>query len=267
VAPVISVIVAGFALSAIMAGAWRMQRVTKNAGWIDVFWSFGTGATACALALAPYAGDCWPQGRQALAAAFVAFWSLRLGWHILSRTCRADDDPRYRDLIRKWGARAAASLFWHLQIQAGIGLLLAVSVLLAARNPAVLFRLQDIAAVVVFLAGAIGEAVADAQLGRFKSLEANRGKVCDLGLWRWSRHPNYFFEWVCWLAYPLLAIGEGNPLGFFTLSAPLCMYWLLVHVSGVPPLEAHMMRTRPDAFATYRRRTSAFFPWPPGKDK
>ena len=225
------------------------------------------GATACALALAPYAGDRWPQGRQALVAAFVAFWSLRLGGHILSRTRRTDDDPRYRDLIRQWGVQAATNLFWHLQIQAAAGLLLAVSVLLAARNPAALFRLQDIAAVVVFLTGAIGETVADAQLRRFKSLEMNRGRVCDLGLWRWSRHPNYFFEWICWLAYPLLAIAEGNPLGYFALSAPLCIYWLLVHVSGIPPLEAHMMRTRSGAFTAYRRRTSAFFPRPPGKEE
>jgi steroid 5-alpha reductase family enzyme len=265
--PILSVIGVGVFLSVSMAGAWWMQRVTGNTGWIDVFWSLGTGAAACALALAPHGADPWPQDRQVLAAVFVATWSLRLGWHILSRTRRVGDEPRYRDLIRRWGAQGAWKLFWHLQIQAAVGLLLAVSVLLAARNPAPLFRFQDTAALVLFLIGAVGEAVADVQLRRFKSLEANRSKVCDSGLWRWSRHPNYFFEWLCWLSYPLLAIGEGNSLGYLSLSAPLCMYWLLVHVSGIPPLEAHMTSTRARAFVDYRRRTQAFFPWPPSSNE
>jgi steroid 5-alpha reductase family enzyme len=113
----------------------------------------------------------------------------------------------------------------------------------------------------------VGEAIADCQLRQFKADPANRNAVCDIGLWSWSRHPNYFFEWLVWLAYPLIAIdwSGDNRLGWLTLLAPVCMYWLLVHVSGIPPLEDHMLRTRGVAFRAYQRRTSPFFPLPPRK--
>jgi steroid 5-alpha reductase family enzyme len=262
---VVIVLTAGAGMAAFMVCAWVAQLRTGNSGWIDTFWTFGTGAAACALALLPLAGAEWPQFRQLLAAGFAASWSLRLGWHILQRTRKTTDDPRYRNMIGKWGVKANAKLFWHLQIQAVVGLLLATCVMLAARNPAALFRLQDIAAIFIFGIGIAGEAVADAQLRRFKQSAQNSGGICDIGLWRWSRHPNYFFEWLCWLAYPLLAIdfGGGYLPGFLALLAPLCIYWLLVHVSGIPPLEAHMMRTRKAEFTTYQQRTPAFFPWPP----
>ena len=259
------VLTTGAALAAITACAWIVQRRTGNSGWIDVFWTFGTGAAACGLALLPVEGREWPQSRQLLAAGFVLAWSLRLGWHILLRTRSAIDDPRYRDMIRQWGVNAKAKLFWHLQVQALVGLLLAICVMLAAQNPVAGMRLQDFAATSIFIVGILGEALADWQLRRFKQVPANRGRICDTGLWNWSRHPNYFCEWLCWLAYPLLAIdfGGGYPLGILALLAPLCIYWLLVHVSGIPPLEAHMLRTRKGAFETYRQSSSTFFPWPP----
>ena len=117
------------------------------------------------------------------------------------------------------------------------------------------------------LVGALaGEAVSDWQLRRFKSDPANRGRICEAGLWSLSRHPNYFFEWLCWLAYPLIAIdlSGANPLGWISLLAPACMYWVLVHVSGIPPLEAHMLRTRGEQFRALQARTRAFFPFPKG---
>ena len=102
-------------------------------------------------------------------------------------------------------------------------------------------------------------------MAAFKSDPAHRGKICDTGLWAWSRHPNYFFEWLGWCAWPLFAIdlGGGWPWGWLALSGPAYMYWLLTRVSGVPLLEAHMRRSRPEAFAAYAERTSAFFPRPP----
>nr|HAQ95548.1 hypothetical protein [Afipia sp.] len=86
----------------------------------------------------------------------------------------------------------------------------------------------------------------------------------DTGLWGWSRHPNYFFEWLGWLAYPLFAIDFGGdfPWGFAALAGPICMYWLLVHVSGIPPLEEHMLRRHGSKFHDYQSKTSAFFPYP-----
>jgi steroid 5-alpha reductase family enzyme len=87
--------------------------------------------------------------------------------------------------------------------------------------------------------------------------------VCDDGLWRWSRHPNYFFQWFGWLAYPVIAIAPGYPLGFAALLAPLFMFWILNYVTGVPPLEAQMARSRGDVWHAYQARTSRFFPLPP----
>lgn len=250
---------AGAALPACMAAAWGLQRATGNSGWIDVTWTFSLGAAAAAAALSGGGG------RAILAAGFVALWSLRLGTHLAIRTAGTGDDPRYRDLVEQWGASAGRRLFWFAQSQAAASVVLAGAVLAAARNPAPFPAAGDFLAAAVFAVGLAGEAVADHQLRRFKAAPGNHGRICDRGLWRWSRHPNYFFEWVCWLAYPFMAIapGGGYAMGYAALAAPACMYWLLVFVSGIPPLETHLMRTRGGAFAVYRMRTSAFFPWPP----
>ena len=119
------------------------------------------------------------------------------------------------------------------------------------------------------LEGRFGEALADAQLKAFRTDPANKGRICDVVLWRWSRHPNYFFEWFGWLAYPVIGISLSDPLsyplGFAALLAPLFMYWILVHVTGIPPLEAQMLRSRGDRYRDYQSRTSPFFPLPPHK--
>ena len=106
-------------------------------------------------------------------------------------------------------------------------------------------------------------ALSDAQLKRFREDPANAGRVCDVGLWRWSRHPNYFFEWFGWLAYPVIALSTGYAWGWASLLAPLFMYWILVYVTGIPPLEAQMLRSRGDRYRDYQLRTSQFFPLPP----
>jgi steroid 5-alpha reductase family enzyme len=134
---------------------------------------------------------------------------------------------------------------------------------LAAWNPAP-FGAGDWIAVAILVAAIAGEGVADRQLRAFRALPENRGRICDAGLWAWSRHPNYFFQWLGWLAYPLLAIdfGGSHPFGWAAIAAPLCMYWLLVHVSGIPPLEAHMVEKHGARYRSYQARTSPFFPRP-----
>ena len=136
-------------------------------------------------------------------------------------------------------------------------------IVVAARNPSPLVRVQDLAAIALVLISVTGEALADDQMRRFRRSSGHGRNICDAGLWQWSRHPNYFFEWLFWLALPLLAVGSGYAVGWVAILAPLCMYWLLVHVSGIPPLEAHLARSRGTAFAEYCRRTSAFLPLPP----
>jgi steroid 5-alpha reductase family enzyme len=250
-------------LSVAMAGAWVVQRVTRNAGWVDVVWTFATGAAGVAYALAVRPDG--PGLRQVVLAGLIAAWSLRLGLHILGRTHGRPEDTRYANFRVEWGAGFERRMFWFLQIQAVAAAFLAVSMLLAAANPRVGLGPGGVAGVVVLVIAVIGEGVADAQLRRFRADPANHGRVCDTGLWGWSRHPNYFFEWAAWLAYPLFAIdlGGGYAWGWLALSAPAFMYWLLVHVSGIPPLEQQMLRSRGDAFRAYQARVSPFIPLPP----
>jgi steroid 5-alpha reductase family enzyme len=263
---VVAIAAAAVFLAAVMTAAWLTQRATGNAGWSDAFWSLGLGIAGVALALLPVAGTDWPTARQVVVAALVGAWSLRLGSHIARRSIGGSEDARYAEFRRDWGADFERRLFVFLMIQAAAGTFLALSMLLAAQNPAE-FGVQDWLAVAVLAVAVVGEGVADRQLRQFKADPANRHKVCGIGLWSWSRHPNYFFEWLGWLAYPLFAIdlAGANPWGWFALTGPAFMYWLLVHVSGIPPLEAHMMRSRPEEFRRYAERVSAFFPRPPSR--
>ncbi|MGE0767481.1 MAG: DUF1295 domain-containing protein [Hyphomicrobiaceae bacterium] len=246
-----------------MAAAWSIHRQTGNSGWVDTVWTIGLGSVGGFAALAPlHADDVWI--RQLGVAGLLGIWAMRLGLHIAFRTMGISDDPRYAELIRHWGSDAPRKMFWLLQKQALATIPLAMCVLLAAHNPAPAFRFQDVLGLVVLTVAIAGEAAADHQLRAFRAQPANKGKVCEVGLWRSSRHPNYFFEWFGWLAYPLIAIDLAGayPLGWLAVGGPLCMYWLLAHVSGVPPLEAHMLRSRGDAYRAYQLRTSAFFPRP-----
>ncbi len=254
------------ALSLIMALAWFVQRKSGNSGWVDASWSLGVGLTAVCAVLAPLQHG-WPTWRQVAIAMIVACWCLRLGIHIAQRTGSTPDDPRYRALVKQWGADAPRRMFWFLQSQALVGALLSLSVAIAAYNPDPVLRVQDLAGMTLLLGAIIGEAIADRQLTVFKSDPANRKAICDIGLWAWSRHPNYFFEWLFWAGFPVIAIDLSghNPYGWLSLAAPICMYWVLVYVSGIPPVEAHMIRSRGGAFREYQTRTSAFFPIPPAR--
>jgi steroid 5-alpha reductase family enzyme len=257
------VILGTAALSLVMMLGWVLQRRWRNGGWVDVVWSFGSGAVGVCYALAPEPGQRWPGPRQGLVAVLVTVWSLRLGTHILARTRVGAEDRRYAQFRTAWGTDFERRMFWFLQLQAVAAALLALSVLLAARKPGPL-GFGDLAGLALLASAIIGEAVADGQLRRFRADSANRGRVCDRGLWRFSRHPNYFFEWLGWLAYPVFAVDLGGlyPWGWLALSGPALMYWLLVHVSGIPPLEAQMLLSRGDAYRAYQARTRAFFPFP-----
>jgi steroid 5-alpha reductase family enzyme len=241
-----------------MTIAWQIVLRTGQSGFTDVIWSYATGVAGVAAALVPIEG-LPTSARNWLVAALVAVWSIRLGTHILSRTHPGGDDPRYAAKKAEWGDDYRTQLFIFLQIQAGAGLVLAVAVLAAASNPLPL-GLFDLLGILVAIVAIVGETIADNQLAAFRKDPANKGKVCDVGLWSLSRHPNYFFEWFYWLAYPIIGLGYG--WGIVALAAPALMYWLLVHASGIPPLEAHMERSRPEAFAAYKRRVRAFWPIP-----
>jgi steroid 5-alpha reductase family enzyme len=254
-------IAAGLALA--MAAAWVVQRLTGNSGWVDTLWSFATGAGGVAAALMPVHGAI--EARQVAVAVLIALWAGRLGLHIARRAAKGEDDPRYAAMAAQWGRLWPVYLFIFLEIQAAASLVLVVAVRLAAGNPAPFPAITDIAGVCLVVAAVVGEAIADGQLRRFA--KSHKGAVCDAGLWKYSRHPNYFFEWLGWCAWAVVAFDPANPISFAALGAPVLMYVLLVHVSGIPPLEAHMLNTRGERFRAYQAKTSAFFPAPSKQEK
>ncbi len=249
------------ALAILMTGAWLVQQRTGNSGWVDTVWTFSLGLVGAVGALWPMAGEPIAP-RQWLIAALVVIWSLRLGMHIAVRTAGITDDPRYAAFAKEWGVDSPRRMFVFLQNQAFGSIPLVFSIFVAAHVPVAGLRAQDYLGALILLTGIAGEALADAQLKAFRTDQANKGKVCDVGLWAWSRHPNYFFEWFGWLAYPVIAISAGYGWGWFALLGPVFMYWILVHVTGIPPLEEQMLRSRDDAYRAYQSRTRKFFPLP-----
>ena len=253
---------AAMLMAGAMSVAWLVERRTGNSGWIDVVWTFGLGATGLVGALLPL-GD-GPLSRRLLVAGLAVAWALRLGLHVAARTRGISDDPRYARLKREWGEDKDRQMLRFMMMQAIASTPLAMGIVLAAHNPAPAPGLQDMVGVLVFGLGVGGSALADWQLRAFANDPASKGKVCDTGLWAWSRHPNYFFECVLWCGYPVIAIAAtGYPFGFIALLAPLCIWLLLTRISGIPPLEEHMLAKHGDAYRAYQRRTSALLPWPP----
>jgi steroid 5-alpha reductase family enzyme len=248
-----------------MSIAWAIAVRSGKSGWVDAIWSFAVGAAGVAVALIPLPG--WQQAseRPVIVALLAAIWSIRLGLHIVIRTLLGGDDPRYAQLRSEWGEAFSRRLFWFLQIQAAAALLLSLSIFTAARNPAPQLQIGDCTGIALLAIAILGEGVADRQLVRFRDNPANKGNVCDVGLWGLSRHPNYFFEWLGWLAYVAIALDLTGAYrwGWVAGTGPLLMYWLLVHVSGIPPLEAHMLKSRGEKFRAYQARVNAFWPGPP----
>ena len=256
------IVLLALGLSAALALAWGIQRWTGKSGWIDAIWSIATGMAAIAAAVPPAGG--LSGGRSLMVVCMVGLWAVRLGGHIAARTTSHGEDPRYAALQEEWGANFPLRLFLFLQVQALAGLALAVSVGAASANPVPFPAFGDFLALAVFGIAFLGESIADRQLERFRRDNPGRKAVCEVGLWRYSRHPNYFFEWLGWCAYPLAAISlsGGYAFGWLALVAPALMYLLLVHASGIPPLEAQMLASRGDAFRAYQQRVNAFFPGP-----
>ncbi len=255
-------------MTVVMVAAWLFGLARANGGWTDVFWTFGSGLALAGSALVPLEHGGLPGPRQWLVAALVAIWALRLGGYIAGRVARHGEDPRYAKFRADWGPRYGRNMLFVTLPQAPATALLAFSVLVAARSPAGHLGLRDLMGVVILAAAIGGEALADSQMKRFQAARAGQARpagqlVCDTGLWGWSRHPNYFFEWFGWLAYPVIGLDLAHPLTWLSFAAPLVMYVLLTRISGVPPLEEAMLRSRPDAYRAYQARVSRFFPLPP----
>ncbi len=182
-----------------MAALWAWHFRLKDAGIVDPGWSAGIGLISLLYALL---GPGWPL-RRAAVAAMALVWSVRLTAHLARRLHGEPEEGRYRALRAEWsgkGANVSRRFLFFFLIQGLLDVFLSLPMLLAVLNPAPRFSGWEIAGAALWLVSIAGESLADAQLAAFKRNPANRGRTCDTGLWRYSRHPNYFFEWLVWVA-------------------------------------------------------------------
>lgn len=245
-------------MAVLMAGLWYLQWRSRNAGIVDVAWAGGVAVLGVAFAVASDSGD---PARRLMIALMAGLWGVRLAGHLARRVRAEAEDGRYRALRESWGKRTQPYMFAFFQIQALWAVMFAVPMLIVAANPAPGPAWYDWLGVVIWAVAIGGESLADRQLAAFRRNPANRGGVCRVGLWRYSRHPNYFFEWVHWWAY--VAMGLAGPYGWITLAGPAVMLAFLLKITGVPPTEARALASRGEAYRDYQRTTNAFFPGPP----
>ncbi len=246
-----------------MAIAWFLGRRLKNAGYIEACWPF---VFAAVIGLYAAAGAGAPF-RRGVVALIVSLWALRLGVYLVARVARNHkvEDLRYQQLREQFPKRPWHMFFGFSQLQAILIGILSVPLVVACNNAAPNFSPVEIAAIALWAIGWIGEIVADGQLDRFRRQPENDGKVYAGGLWRFSRHPNYFFEWLIWVAYFLFALAA--PGGWFAIYVPALMLLLLTAVTGVPTSEGRALLTRGVAYEAYQRHTSAFIPWFPRRGR
>ena len=236
-----------------------VARRMDNYGIVDIAWSYAFGLLALLYALL---APGWPV-RRALIAALALTWSARLGTYLAIRVLghHPEEDGRYKQLRKDWAANFTAKMAGFFQMQAGSVVFLGAAFLIACLNPAPALHPFEIAGAILWVVAISCEATADAQLAAFKRNPANKGQVCAVGLWRFSRHPNYFFEWLIWVAYFLFAL--GSPWGWVAIVGPASILYLLLRVTGIPMTEEQSLRSRGDAYRRYQQTTSAFVPWFP----
>jgi steroid 5-alpha reductase family enzyme len=253
----VTILIINLAVVMILAAmVWLISLPLRDVSIVDIFWGLGFVVIAwVTLLLAePRTTHSW------LTAVLTAVWGLRLSGYLAWRNLGHGEDRRYRELRRKIGLRFPwLSLFVVFWLQAALMCIISLPVQAGVTASAEPLLHWQIAGGVLWLIGLVFESVGDWQLARFKANPDNEGQVLDRGLWRYTRHPNYFGEFLVWWGFYLLAVSVG---AWWTLPGPLVISFLLLRVSGVTLLEKSMNQRRP-AYADYIRRTSPFFPWPP----
>jgi steroid 5-alpha reductase family enzyme len=237
---------------------WLIQLRTRNAGIVDAIWAAGMGTSALFYASVGSGG----LASRVAVATLGSIWGFRLCLHILARVLSEPEDGRYQYLRAYWNDHQG-KFFVFFQAQALLTALFSLPFYAVAENPKDTLTLPCALGFATWLVSVIGESVADAQLSSFRKNPQNRGRTCRVGLWRYSRHPNYFFEWLHWFAYVFLAVGAPFPAWLLSLLGPTLMLASLVWITGIPFTEAQALRSRGEDYREYQRTTSMLIPWFP----
>ena len=248
--------VAVFAI-ALMFLVWWLALKLNNLGIVDIAWSWSFVPVAIFYA-ATLPGDPFRRG---LMAGMVTLWSLRLGTHVCLRVAKQHphEDVRYAKMREKWGKNLKTQALMFFQLQAILIVLLSIPFLLVSQNPSPRISPLEWLGVALWLVAVAGESLADWQLKQFRSRPESKGRVCQRGLWNYSRHPNYFFEWLVWVAFFLVA--WPSPGGCYTVFCPALMLFFLLYVTGIPLTEEFSVKSKGEGYREYQRTTSAFVPW------
>lgn len=243
----------------IMSLCWAWAARIDNFGIVDAVWSLSFGVQAL---LYVSLSETWIF-RKYLLLSIVGFWSLRLGLFLAHRIYQKHpkEDSRYTEIRESYGLKFLSRFFLFFQFQGLSVSLLAIPFVFIALNSTPEFSIWEIAGLAVWILGVAGESIADHQKSQFRRAHPQRN--CEVGLWKYSRHPNYFFESVIWWGFYLVAL--GSPQGAYSVFAPLIILFLLTKVTGVPLSEKHSLRSCPDEYLDYQKRVSIFVPWFPEK--
>ena len=256
--PLSLVVTAYLVMAAVMVGLWVLQLRVRNASIADVGWCAGLIAVVLWYAIQA-TGET---ERKVLVAALAVLYAGRLGFYILlNRVIGKTEDARYRRLREQWGSSESVSMFGYFQLQALAVAAFSLPFLVLIQHPGPPFALIELVGLLIWIVAVSGEAMADRQLAQFRSKSWNRDRVCRDGLWRYSRHPNYFFEWLHWWGY--VVMGVSTPGWLLTWIGPVGMGWALLKVSGIPRAERQALGNRGEEYREYQRTTNAFFPWFP----
>jgi steroid 5-alpha reductase family enzyme len=250
----------GLVLAAsVMAVLWWVQVRIGDASHVDVAWA--ALIACCAVAYALLAdGDV---GHRVLAAALASLWGFRLAAYLyVNRVRGKEEDGRYQSLRSKWGGNANRNFFWFFQFQAVFVVFFSLPFAFIALDPDSEISVLAWVGVAIWAIGNAGTILSDYQLAQWRAKPENKGKTARAGLWSWSRHPNYFFEWVNWCGNAVVA--TTAPWGWIAWVVPAGLLFLLFKVTGIPATERQALRSRSD-YAEYQRTTSVFVPLPPGR--
>ena len=243
--------------SGVMLIIWLWAYTIKNAGVVDIFWAFNFTIVA---GLIWYLADGFEM-RKNLICGLAGLWSLRLGIYLLKRVGShlETEEGRYKALREEWKPNPNFKFFIFFQMQAMSNIFLAIPFFLIAMNKDPQISMVEYIGAGMFFLSIIGEGLSDFQLNRFRNNKANKGKVCEDGLWNYSRHPNYFFQLMIWTSVFIFSL--GTPYGWISIVCPLVIGLLIFKVTGIPMTEEQSLRSKGDLFREYQRTTSVFVPW------